>query len=61
LRSRDRSLRRWLAESTVTLTPRPQESFLLPAYKLKPQRGTMLLLPVEKFEAVSWDYCSFFV
>ena len=28
---------------------RPQESFWLPAHKLKPQRGTMLLLAVKKF------------
>jgi len=41
-------------ELTVTLTPRPQESFWLAAYKLKPQRGTMLLLAVEK--DVSWDW-----
>ncbi len=32
----------------MTPTRRPQESFWLPAYKLKPQRGTMLLLAVEK-------------
>jgi hypothetical protein len=31
----------------------------LPANKLKPQRGTMLPLAVEKFGAFSWDYCSF--
>jgi hypothetical protein len=46
---------------TVTPTPRPQESFWLAVYKLKPQRGTVLLLAIEKFGAVSWDYCSFFV
>src|SRR5881394_1072995 len=32
----------------VMPTRRPQESFWLPGQKLKPQRGTMLLLPVEK-------------
>src|SRR5438094_10359104 len=60
-RSRDRWLSRWLAELKVTPTRRPQESFWLPAHKLKPQRGSMLLLAVEKFEAVSWDYFSSFV
>jgi hypothetical protein len=46
----------------VTPTRRPPESFWLPAHKLKPQRVTiMLLLAVEKFGAVSWDYWSFFV
>ena len=40
----------------MTQTRRPQESFWLPAHKLTPQRGTMLLLAVEKFGAVSWDY-----
>jgi len=33
----------------------------LPANKLKPQRGTMQLLAVQKFGAVSWDYLFFFV
>jgi hypothetical protein len=46
---------------TVTPTRLRQESFWLAAYKLKPQRGTMLLLAVKKFGAVSLDYCSFFV
>jgi hypothetical protein len=46
-------------ELTVTPTPRRQESFWLPAHKLKPQRVTMLLLAAGK--DVSWDYCSFFV
>src|SRR5947207_15389117 len=32
----------------VMPTRRPQESFSLPGQKLKPRRGTMLLLPVEK-------------
>jgi hypothetical protein len=45
----------------VTRTRRRQESFWLAAYKLKPQRETMLLLAVQKFGAVSWDYCFFFV
>jgi len=35
-------------ELTVTPTRRAQESFWLPAHKLKPQRGTMLLLAIEK-------------
>jgi hypothetical protein len=50
---------RWWVELTVTPMPQPQESFWLAVYKLKPQRGTVLLLPIEK--VVSWDYCSFFV
>jgi hypothetical protein len=45
-------------ELTVTATPRPQESFWLPAHKLKPQRVTMLLLAVEK--DVSWGLFFFF-
>src|SRR2546423_657779 len=32
----------------VMPTRRPLESFSLPGQKLKPQQGTMLLLPVEK-------------
>ena len=35
-------------ELKVCPTRRPQESFWLPAHKLKPQRGTMLLLAAEK-------------
>src|SRR5437763_13766376 len=38
-------------------TRRPQESFSLPGRKLKPRRGTMLLLPVEK--VVSLDLLFF--
>ena len=34
----------------MTPTRRPQESFWLPAHKLKPQRVTMLLLAVENFD-----------
>jgi hypothetical protein len=45
----------------VTPTRRPQESFWLPAHKLRLQQGTMLLLAVEWFGAVSWDYFSSFV
>src|SRR5207248_5165401 len=41
----------------VRPTRRPLESFSLPAQKLKPQQGTMLLLPVEKI--VSWDLLFF--
>jgi len=46
---------------TVMRTHRRQESFWLAAYKLKPQRETMLLLAVQKFGTVSWDYLFFFV
>jgi hypothetical protein len=41
-------------ELKVALTPRPQESFWLPAHKLKLRRGTMLLSEAVKF--VSWDW-----
>jgi hypothetical protein len=40
-------------ELTVTPMRRPQASSWLPANKLMPRRGTMLLLEAEKFGAVS--------
>jgi hypothetical protein len=46
-------------ELTVTRTRRPQDCLWPVAHKLKPQRGTMLLLTTEK--DISLDDCSFFV
>jgi len=45
----------------LTVTLQAQESFWVPADKLKAQEGTMLLLRVGMFGVVSWNYCCFFV